>query len=103
MYELMTELSPMWDSLMQWASPINLVGAALLASFLVIHVVALNLVVRAPDLSGGAQTSRKGASRKEEGYDRADSGHALRSGGIAVGRSAAGGARLARAEHGAPF
>ena len=101
MYELMTDLSPMWDSLMQWASPINLVGAALLASFLVIHVVALNLVVRAPELSGGAQAGRKGASRKDEGYERADIGHSIRSGGVTVGRSAAGRARLVRAGHGA--
>jgi hypothetical protein len=100
MYGLMSDLSPMWDRLEQWTSPMSLIGAALLAFLLVVHVAALSLVARAPELSEGAPASRKGARRKDEGHDRADSGHEIRSGG-AVERSAAGGVRLARVGRGA--
>lgn len=81
MYGLMSVLSLVWDSLVQWTSPMSLVGAALLGFFLVVHVVALHLVVRAPELPEGAHASRMGVSRREEGHDRADRGHSLRSGG----------------------
>lgn len=101
MYGLTSDLSLSWDWLVQWTSPMNLLGAAFLVFFLVVHLVALNLVVRAPQLSGGAQAGRKGASRKDEGCDRAESGHSIRYGSVTVGKAAAGRARLARAGHGA--
>jgi hypothetical protein len=98
MYGLMSDLSLMWDLLVQWTSPMNLVGAALLAFLLVVHVVALNLVVRDPELP------RLAASRREgEDHERANVTRELRSGGAALERSATGSARLARAGHAARF